>query len=291
MISNVYKKIINNSINENKLSQVYLIASKEQTSFDEYILYFINSVNKENNSSINDIQFGELYFWIGSEDSVINKENVLKSMSDVSETSILDPIKKKILIINNVENGTAQSLNSLLKFLENPPYNTIVFMTCNYISQVLKTIKSRAFIIEINESFKKSIEEYKPYHNYFIETNSEYNEELVSLFDEYSEAIAQSYKNPSLLLKLIVKSLDYNNKEIILNFLNLAFNDIYSIKKGLKAKNVLENKKISEEAFDYVPIYKIIKLIKETKDNFKKASNFNLQKGNLLLMLEKYYGI
>lgn len=71
-------------------------------------------------------------------------------MNETTETSILFKNKKKILFISNIENGTQHSLNSLLKFLENPPYNTIIIMSCNFISQVIKTIKSRAFIIEIN---------------------------------------------------------------------------------------------------------------------------------------------
>ncbi|MBN4089269.1 DNA polymerase III [Mycoplasma enhydrae] len=290
MVSKNFERIINNSISKNKLSQVFLLSSKEMDSFDEYILYFINKINGENITSLKDIKFGELYFIIGQNKTSLTKDSVLGAINDVSETSNLNPNKRKFLIINNVENGSLQSLNGLLKFLENPPQNTIVLMTCNYISQVLKTIKSRALIIEIYNTILSEIDSHKPYNSFFSQTNSEYNEESISLFDKLANSISESYKNPQTFLNLIVQTLDYSNKEVFLNFMNLVFNDIYRIKKGLKKMTILKNHKISQTDFDYVPIYKIIKLIENVKKNLNKSANFNLQKSYLLVELEKYYG-
>lgn len=292
MIDSIFKNIIDNSLKENKLSQVYLLSSKNIKSFDEYFLYFISQINYDNFENFSDIKFGELYFYIDGQNQTINKQMILDSMNETTETSILFKNKKKILFISNIENGTQHSLNSLLKFLENPPYNTIIVMSCNFISQVIKTIKSRAFIIEINhKNDEKNIDNSKPFASFFKATNTLYNEELISIFNDLSKSISISYKNPLLFLQSLIINFNYDNKEIILNFLIMVFMDIYKIKKGIKDLDILNDFKIKQEAFDYIPIYKIISLIKEVKNNISNAANFNLQKSNLLLKLEEFYGI
>ncbi|PWC08746.1 DNA polymerase III subunit delta' [Mycoplasmopsis arginini] len=292
MIDSVFKNIIDNSLKENKLSQVYLLSSKNIKSFDEYFLYFISKVNHDNFKKFSDIKFGELYFYIDGQNQTINKQTILDSMNETTETSILFKNKKKILFISNIENGTQHSLNSLLKFLENPPYNTIIIMSCNFISQVIKTIKSRAFIIEINhKNDETKIDKSKPFASFFKTINTQYNEELIYIFNDLSKSISLSYKNPLLFLQSLIINFNYENKEIILNFLIMAFMDIYKIKKGIKELDIFNDFKFKQEAFDYIPIYKIISLLKEVKNNINNAANFNLQKSNLLLKLEEFYGI
>lgn len=48
-----------------------------------------------------------------------------------------------IYIINLVENMNVQAINSLLKFLEEPPANTYAFLTTENETKVLPTILSR----------------------------------------------------------------------------------------------------------------------------------------------------
>ncbi|AZG68920.1 hypothetical protein [Mycoplasma struthionis] len=140
--------MINNAINYQKLNQVYLFSSDTINDFDECLLFFINQINKENFYTLGDIDFGSLYFLINGEDKNIAKEDLVKIQSEL-EIAPLENNKRKILIIKNIENGTEKSLSSLLKFLEEPPKNTIILMTSVNKKDVLKTIKSRAFNIDI----------------------------------------------------------------------------------------------------------------------------------------------
>ncbi|WP_330463152.1 DNA polymerase III [Metamycoplasma gateae] len=287
----VFKNVIDNSLKENKLNQVYLISSKNIKNFDAYFLYFINSINNEKFENFNQIKFGELYFYINGNDDTIGKQEVLDAISSTTETSIFSKNKKKILIINKVENGTQQSLNSLLKFLENPPHNTLILMSSNYIAQVLKTVKSRAFIIEINELKTTDQTKEKPFEKFFLKNNIEYEEQYIEIFENIVNCIYLSYKQIDSLLELIISNLSFENNQVLLNFLIFCYLDIYKLKKGLKDLVILDIKKINKEKFDYIPIFKIIDLLKEIKENLDYGLNFNLQKSSLLLRLEELYGL
>ncbi|BAP39661.1 DNA polymerase III subunit [Metamycoplasma canadense] len=291
MINSIFKNIIDNSLKQNKLSQVYLFSSKNIKNFDEYFLYFINSVNDEKFNSLSEIKFGDLYFFIDGKNEIIDKQSILDSIKETQETSIISKNKKKILIINNIENGTQQSLNSLLKFLENPPFNTIIIMSCNFITHVIKTIKSRAFIIEIQKLLDKDEINFKPFKNFFIISNIEYDEKIISSFTSLVTSCINSCKKPFEFLKNLIEVLNYNNKKIILDFLILVFLDIYKIINDINDLSILNEYKINKKSFAEISVVDIINTLKETKQNLNNSANFNLQKSNLLLELEKYYGI
>ncbi|PZV99879.1 DNA polymerase III [Metamycoplasma auris] len=293
MVHPIFKKIINNSIIEKKLGQFYLISSKTIKSFDEYFLYFINHINNENFEKMSNINFGELYFFIDGKNQIIAKQNILDAIKNTSETSILAYKKRKILIINSIESGSQQSLNSLLKFLENPPHNTIILASCNFISQVIKTIKSRAFIIEIPNEINDPVLDANNdfYVNFFASINEDYDEDLIVLLESLKKAIFESHSNPYALIKIIIKDFNSENKEIFLNFAIYCFFLIYKLKKEINDLSILKEFNLKKEMFDYIPIYKIINLFKEIKKNLKNAANFNLQKSKLLIKLEDFYGL
>ena len=47
-MENYYFDIIKNIIDQNKLSQVYLLSSSPNLDLNKYIVYFINKINNEN---------------------------------------------------------------------------------------------------------------------------------------------------------------------------------------------------------------------------------------------------
>jgi DNA polymerase III delta' subunit len=68
---------------------------------------------------------------------------------EVKEISLTSPIlgRYRIFIIENAENLTIPSANSLLKVLEEPPSSTIFIFTTKNLGNILKTIVSRAIIV------------------------------------------------------------------------------------------------------------------------------------------------
>lgn len=79
---------------------------------------------------------------IDGKDGQIKKGDVQAVVADFSKT----PLEAKgimIYVVNLVENMNVQAINSLLKFLEEPPAGTYAFLTCENEAKVLPTILSR----------------------------------------------------------------------------------------------------------------------------------------------------
>lgn len=79
---------------------------------------------------------------LDGKESAIKKGDVQEIVEDFSRT----PLEAKgllIYVINLVENMNIQAINSLLKFLEEPPPGTYAFLTCENEAKVLPTIVSR----------------------------------------------------------------------------------------------------------------------------------------------------
>lgn len=65
----------------------------------------------------------------------------------------------KIVIINNAENMNANAANALLKSLEEPPGQSIIFIISNNIGQILPTIKSRCQKIYLSRPSQEQFEQ------------------------------------------------------------------------------------------------------------------------------------
>jgi len=195
IMNNNFEEIIKNSIIYKKISQTYLLsASSKNIDLTKYVIFFINLVNGEKFSSLRDITFGEMYYKIEEKDDSIKKDDVLLAIKNIQESSLnFTSSKHKILIIKNIEKGTAQSLNALLKFLEQSPLNLITIMTCNKRNSVLKTIRSRALEININQLIFKSK---NTTDKFLLFINSIYNNE------EIDENLTNNKKNLDALIKL-----------------------------------------------------------------------------------------
>ena len=82
------------------------------------------------------------FILLDGKEGQIKKGDVQEIVGDFSKT----PLEAKgimIYIINLVENMNVQAINSLLKFLEEPPANTYAFLTTENETKVLPTILSR----------------------------------------------------------------------------------------------------------------------------------------------------
>ncbi len=90
----------------------------------------------------------------------------------IQKKLFLKPFKstKKLIIIEDAEFLTKQAQNALLKVLEEPPANTIIFLGTQTKEVLLPTILSRCQIIELEEEQKKLSEKTIDELNNFIET-------------------------------------------------------------------------------------------------------------------------
>lgn len=146
-------KTFSNAISTNQLSHAYLIVGDYGTPLKETAIYLAKSLLCDSPNPlacencitclrIDNNQYADIIIEDGSK-GTIKKEDVDHITSTFSKTAI--EIKGKVIyIIHLVENMTAQAINALLKFLEEPGKNTYAFLTTENESRVLPTIISRS---------------------------------------------------------------------------------------------------------------------------------------------------
>lgn len=129
-----------------------LIISKDKNNALEYI----QSVGKTRKIDQIDISVYSFEKAVGIED-----------VREIQKKLFLQPIKskEKATVIQSFEGITIEAQNALLKILEEPPANTIIFITLAQKEMVLPTILSRCQIIELKDEVKLSKEEISGYLN------------------------------------------------------------------------------------------------------------------------------
>ncbi|WP_343154622.1 DNA polymerase III subunit delta' C-terminal domain-containing protein [Buchnera aphidicola (Pseudoregma panicola)] len=84
-------------------------------------------------------------------DLKLSKIIKVNNLREIIKKILLTPkySKKKIVYIKNSELLTKLESNTLLKIIEEPPKNTIFFLQTNKIKNIISTLKSRLYIINI----------------------------------------------------------------------------------------------------------------------------------------------
>lgn len=157
-------KILENSINKNKIVHAYLFETNGYNKSQELIYAFIKSLlcpnkffastNCQNCSickMIEDKNYPEIKV-INPDGMWIKKEQLDDLQQEFSKKAVFG--NKKIYIINEAEKMNISTSNSILKFLEEPAPNIIAILITDNIYQLLDTIISRCQII----SLKKNID-------------------------------------------------------------------------------------------------------------------------------------
>lgn len=94
--------------------------------------------------------------WVSGKEVSIKKDDVLDLKHEFVQTS-LESSQRQVYVIDNVDNATAQAMNSLLKYLEEPEGVTTAFLTTDNENRVLETIKSRCMILSLEPSSHKEL--------------------------------------------------------------------------------------------------------------------------------------
>lgn len=90
---------------------------------------------------------GDLQVLSGLETS-IKKDEILKLKHNFLQSS-LEKSNRQVYIIDGVENASAEAMNSLLKYLEEPEGETTAILTTHFENRVLETIKSRCLVLNM----------------------------------------------------------------------------------------------------------------------------------------------
>ena len=205
----------------------YIFSNTEDFKYDSKKL----TINKENKSFklIQNNSHPNFYLI----DLLADKKNIdvtqIREMITYTNKSTFNNMARFILI-DNIENLNKNSVNALLKIIEEPNENIFFILINNNEKYILPTLKSRCLTFKVNFTFDQSIH----ISNQILNRN---------IFDIVNHDLINYYSTPGEIINLINfsedKSIDLRNYTLI-HFLNVLIDNGY-YKKNKFAKNLLIN--------------------------------------------------
>ena len=253
----------------------YIFSSKEEYQYDLSNLE-INNLNKSYKLLLNNTHPNFHLVDIMKDKKVIEISQI-RQMINYSTKSTFNN-NERIILIDNVENLNLNSLNSLLKIVEEPNENTLFILIFDSNKNILNTLKSRCLKFNLHLSFSQSVEI----------TNKILNSNILDLI---SEDFLHYYNTPGDFINLInfANSLNLNLKELDLKkFL------IHLIDAGYYKNNTF----IKNNIYKYIELY-LLKLMKGStsknkinilyNESIKKIANmkkYNLDQESIMIDLK-----
>jgi len=236
-----------NAIERNKISQAYLIKGSDGAPVLECAKYLAKSlICQEDDGFACDecmdcIRFSEgnyadFMMIDGSQGNI--KVSDIEALQEFLSSSCLERKGKKIYIIHLLENSNKESVNALLKTLEEPNENVYAFITTQNETKLLPTILSRCQILNLLPFDKKILKD-----EVIKEGISEDDAELLSsLLGNKESIIENANKDSYLKIKDAMKG--------TLDALNISFdNAIFFVEK-----EVIPNIKSKEDTRLYIDL-------------------------------------
>jgi DNA polymerase-3 subunit delta' len=233
----------------------YILSDTEDFKYDTNKLV-INKANKsfkllQNNSHPN------IYII----DLLEDKKNIdiaqIRSMITYTNKSVFND-KVRFILIDNIENLNKNSVNALLKIIEEPNKNVFFILINNNQKYVLPTLKSRCLTFNIHFTFNQTIQ----ISNHILNEN---------LFDLINLDLINYYNTPGEIIDLINLSKDKHidiKKYTLIDLLNLIIDNGY-YKRNKFIKNILIN---------FIELF----FLKEFKSSKTKSSLLNFYQSFIL---------
>ena len=222
--------------------------------------------------------FPNILYLNGSDYKNVRIDDIRKIINDLNKS----PIKKdkRFIILDDIDSFNINSLNALLKIIEDPGKNNFFILINNKSNKLLNTIKSRSIEIKIMINNQDRLSISTSLLKYFNQDRI-FDENLVSstpgnflkfnyIFNNNSLDINEKFlTNFSNILRIYKKEKDIFYKEMLLFFVEYNF-------QKLKSQRMLDNKKLIE---------KRLMILKNINDFFL----YNLNQNTLLSNLEENY--
>jgi DNA polymerase III subunit delta' len=205
----------------------YFLSTNEDLKYDSSKL----TINKKNRSFklIQNNSHPNFYLI----DLLNDKKNIdvaqIREMITYTNKSTFNNMPRFVLI-DNIENLNKNSINALLKIIEEPNDNIFFILINNNEKHILPTLRSRCITFKINFTFNQSMH----ISNQILDNN---------IFDLINYDLINYYNTPGEIINLINFSKDKNinlRDCTLINFLNLLINNGY-YKKDRSIKNLLIN--------------------------------------------------
>jgi len=166
-------------------------------------------------------------------DLLEDKKNIditqIRSMINYTNKSVFND-KARFILIDNIESLNKNSVNALLKVIEEPNENVFFILINNNQKYILPTLRSRCLTFKINFTFNQSMHVL----NQILDEN---------IFDLVNHDLINYYNTPGEIINLINFSIDKKidlKKYTLINLLNLMIDNGY-YKKNKFIKNTMIN--------------------------------------------------
>jgi DNA polymerase-3 subunit delta' len=279
-------QFLNNSLEQNKLSHAYLFSGQEKLGKKTLAIEFVKQLFKE---EIDKRQHPDFIF-IGPEKKEIQISQIKECIWRLNLKPSVSPFK--IAIIDEAHCLNQEAQNCLLKTLEEPKGNTIIFLITEYPERLFPTIVSRCQTLKFYPVKREEIEKYLK------------NENVAK--NQIEEILDISGGRPGLAIDLIsTPDKLKNQKAVISDFVKMANSDLaarfqyakdlakepQSLKKtldillGYFRESLISGITTPPKKYSISKLKNIVKLIQET--NFLISStNANPRLALEILMLE-----
>ncbi len=242
----IISKYFSNAIKNNRVPQAICLYGELNSPLLEVSMYLAQSISCQThdlacnncpscNRFINNTHPD--FKILSGKDKVIKKGDILE-LEDFYSLSNLEKDHKSVYIIHLIENSTIESINALLKFLEEPKGDVVAIITTNNRSKVLPTILSRCQIFNVvSQDINKLVSNYQGdisldrYYTLSYLTYLEQEKEEINNTKEFDLA----FNGVSLYLSSLIDS--FNQSGLVL------YTDFYDkIKQSSKNNNFNKNK-------------------------------------------------
>lgn len=229
----------------------YIFSSKEEYKYDLNNLE-INYLNKSHKLILNNTH-PNLHHVDIMEDKKIIEISQIRQMINYSTKSTFNN-NERIILIDNVENLNLNSVNALLKIVEEPNENTLFILIFDSNKNILNTLKSRCLKFNLYLSFPQSVE----ITNKILNSN---------ILDSISKDLLHYYNTPGDFINLInfANSLNLNLKEFDLKKFLIHLIDVGYYKNNTFIKNNI---------YKYIELY-LLKLMKGSTSKSKISILYN----------------
>tara|TARA_B110001450_G_scaffold230069_1_gene231075 strand:- start:863 stop:1762 length:900 start_codon:yes stop_codon:yes gene_type:complete len=227
----------------------YILSVDEEYSYDQKE-FKINEKNKSYKLIQNNTHPNFYLIDLIDEKKSIDVAQVREMIAYTNKSSFND--MPRFILIDNIENLNNNSINALLKIIEEPNKNIFFLLIHNNEKKILPTLKSRCLTFKINFSFNENI----LISNKLIKGN---------VFEQINYDLISYYNTPGEIINLINFA---NEKKIDLKVYLLRDLLRLIIDKAYYKKN----KPIKEMITNFIELY----FLKEYKLNNKKNSLLNI---------------
>ena len=249
-----------NLFNANKMPNKILLSGPKGVGKSTMAYHIINYIFSKNETYPYDLQSNEInilnksfklmtnrfhpnFYLIDLHDDKKNIEiSQIRKMIEYTNKSSFNN-SPKLILIDNIENLNKNSVNALLKLIEEPNYNVFFILIHNCNKKILDTLKSRCLTFKINLSFEQSINT----SNQILNDN---------IFNLLHKDLINYYNTPGDFINLInfskennIKLKEYNLK----NFLSYLNNE----------KLYRDNSFVKLHIYDYIELY-FLKIFNQT---------------------------